>query len=115
MKINIKKGDNLISPAIEQYIEDKLMPIGKFVKAFDETGEAEIWLEISRTTDHHHKGDIFRVAADLRLPHKILRAEANADDIHKAVDGVKSTLHAEIDKYKTQFGDVRHQVREGKE
>ena|SRR6185437_9469240 len=115
MKINIKKADNLVSESVEAYINGKLSSLAKFVKQFDETGEAEIWLEVSRTTGHHNKGDIFRVAADLRLPHKILRAEENADDVRKAVDVVRDMLHAEIEHYKNKFGDVRHQVREGKE
>lgn len=103
MKINIKKTADLVSPALDVYIEDKLAPLAKFVKQFDETGEAEIWLEISRTTHHHHKGEVFFAAADLRLPHKILRAEEYADDIRKAIDRIKDTLRIEIDKYKTQF------------
>ncbi|HEX4103930.1 MAG TPA: ribosome-associated translation inhibitor RaiA [Candidatus Paceibacterota bacterium] len=115
MKINIKKSDNLITPALEEYIEEKLMPLAKFVKHFDETGEAEMWMEVSRTTDHHQKGDVFKVAVDLRLPHKILRAEENADDVHKAIDAARNTLQLEIEKYKAKFEDVRHQRREGKE
>jgi ribosomal subunit interface protein len=107
MKINIKKTPDLVSSALEVYIEEKLAPLAKFVKQFDETGEAEIWLELSRTTKHHRKGEVYMAAADLRLPHKILRAEEYADDIHKAIDQVKDTLRLEIDKYKTRFTEPR--------
>ncbi len=107
MKINIKKTADLITPALEIYIEGKLLPIAKYVKRFDETGEAEIWLEISRTTHHHKKGDVYLAAADLRLPRQILRAEESADDIHKAIDAVKDKLHVEIEKYKTKFLERR--------
>lgn len=103
MKITIKKTNDLITPALEAYIEEKLAPLAKFVKHFDETGEAAIWLEISRTTNHHKKGEVYMAAADLRLPHKILRGEATAEDIHIAIDKVRDTLRLEIDKYKTQF------------
>jgi len=102
MKINIKKSLDL-TPSLEIYIESKLSPLGKFVKHFEETGDAQIWLEISRTTKHHKKGEVFFAAADLRLPHKILRAEEYATDIRKAIDEVRRTLHTEIEKYKTQF------------
>ena len=48
MKINIKKSTDLTA-ALEDYIEEKLLPLAKFVKHFDEMGDAEIWLGISRT------------------------------------------------------------------
>jgi len=102
MDINIKKTTDL-TPSLEMYIEEKLAPLAKFVKQFDETGEAAIWLEISRTTKHHKKGEVFFASADLRLPKKVLRAEGYATNIRMAIDEAKRTLHAEIEKYKTQF------------
>ncbi len=107
MKINIKKTSELITAPLAEYIEDRLMSLAKFVKHFDETGEAEIWLEISRTTHHHKKGDVFMAAADLRLPNKILRAEALAEDIRTAIDEVRDTLHLEIEKYKAKASAPR--------
>ena len=102
MKINIKKSVDL--PAtIDDYIQTKFSTLTKFVKHFDETGEAMIWIEISRTTKHHKKGEVFRAAADLRLPKKILRAEAYAENIRTAIDEARNMLRSEIDKYKTQF------------
>jgi len=102
MKINIKKSSDLTS-VLQDYIDDKLSSLAKFVKHFDETGEAEIWLEITRTTKHHKKGEVFKAAVDLRLPKKILRAEAYEKDIRTAIDQARNTLRLEIDKYKTQF------------
>ncbi|MGC9599253.1 MAG: ribosome-associated translation inhibitor RaiA [Minisyncoccia bacterium] len=107
MKINIKTNLDLTAP-LRTYVDEKLVPLAKFIKKFDETGEAEIWLEISRTTRHHQKGDeVFLVVADLRLPRKILRAEEYADDVRKAIDRTKDTLRLEIEKYKTKFARVK--------
>ncbi len=106
MKINIKANLDL-TPSLGTYIERKLSPLAKLVKQFDETGEAEIWLELSRTTRHHHKGEVFLAAADLRLPHKILRAEENAEDVRRAIDQARDVLKLEIDKYKTRFMEPR--------
>ena len=102
MKINIKKTSDL-TPSLETYIENKLMPLAKFVKHFDEKGDVEIWLEISRTTNHHKKGNVFKAAADLKLPKKILRGEADAEDIRTAIDQARNMLHMEIEKYKTKI------------
>ena len=106
MKINIKKFEDL-TDALEAYVESKLAPLAKFVKHFDETGEAEIWLEASRTTKHHKKGELFKVAIDLRLPKKILRAEAYEEDVRTAIDRARDMLRLEIDKYKKQFVEVK--------
>lgn len=106
MKINIKASTSL-TPALRVYIERKLAPLAKFVKRFDETGGAEIWLEVSRTTHHHRKGDVFVAAADLRLPKKILRAEEYAEDARTAIDRAKDMLRLEIEKYKTRFLDAK--------
>lgn len=112
MKINIKKNLDL-TPSLRVYIDEKLAPLAKFVKQFDETGEAELWLELSRTTRHHQKGEVFLAVADLRLPHKILRAEEYAEDVRKAIDGAKDTLRLEIEKYKTRFLTPRRGGRKG--
>jgi ribosomal subunit interface protein len=103
MKINIKANLDLTA-SLGTYIDQKLAPLAKLVKKFDETGEAELWLELSRTTRHHKKGgEVFLAVADLRLPRKILRAEEYAEDVRKAIDRTKDTLQLEIEKYKTRF------------
>lgn len=102
MKIDIKSSGVDLTPSFKNYIEEKLLPLAKFVKAFDETGTAEIWLEISRITKHR-KGDVFWLAVDLRLPKQILRAEAESSDARAAVDAVKDKLRLEIEKYRTKF------------
>lgn len=107
MKINLQKTNNLVSPAVEAYLEEHLMPLGKFLQHFEGKGEAELLLEVSRTTHHHKKGEVFFVAADLRLPGQVLRAEESAEDIHAAIDIVKDKLHAEIEKYRTKHLDRR--------
>ncbi len=107
MKITIKTIRLDITPALTVYIEKKLAPLAKFLKRFDETGEAEIWLEISRVTRHHKKGGVFGAFADLRLPKRILRAEAFESDIRAAIDAVKDELRREIETYRTRFLEVK--------
>ena len=110
MKITIKRTLD-VTPSLETYIEEKLMPLTKFVEPYEKDGEVELRLEVSRTTQHHKKGDeVFMASADLPLPGKILRSEASADDIRKAIDEVRNMLHMEIQKYKTK--NTRTQERE---
>lgn len=91
------------TPALKSYIEEKLGPIGKFVKKFEKQSEAEIFLEISRTTKHHHKGLVFRAEANLKIAGTTLRAEANAEDARAAIDKVKDELKSEISRFKRKM------------
>lgn len=107
MKINVKAAGLELTPSLNVYIEDKLGGLSKLIKRFDEEGVAELWLDLARTTRHHHKGDVFRAEADLRLPRKILRVQKEAGDIRTAIDMLKDTLRLEIDKYKTRSHKIR--------
>ena len=99
-----------ITPALKTYIEEKLGPLGKFVKKFEKQSEAEIFLEISRTTKHHHKGLVFRAEANLKIAGTTLRAEANAEDVRVAINKIKDELKSEISHFK---GKVATKARRG--
>ena len=103
MKINVKCVSVELTPSFNSYTEEKIQPLSRFFKEFNSTGEAEVWVEVRRTTKHHKSGDVFSASADLRLPKKILRAEAEEADARAAIDAVKDKLHTEIEKYRTQF------------
>lgn len=114
MKTNIKATNLDLTPSLTVYIEEKLGGLSRYIKRFDEGGVAEIWLEVGRTTRHHHKGNVFRAEGDIRLPRKILRAEANGADIRTAIDALRDKLHLEIEKYKTRMDPRAHRKSGGK-
>ncbi len=106
MKITIKKITDS-TPAFEEYVEEKLLPLAKLIKPFEKNGETAVVLEIFRTTRHHRKGDeVFTAVAELRLPKKMIRAEEYAGAMRLAIDRVRDTLRLEIGKYKTQFVEL---------
>jgi ribosomal subunit interface protein len=107
MKITTKTTELDLTPSLKTYIDKKLGALAKFIKRFDETGQAELWIEVARTTRHHRHGDVFMAEADLRLPKKILRAEEESDDVRTAIDLLQRKLHLEIEKYKTQFSSAQ--------
>ncbi len=100
MKIHIKGTQLEVTPALKEYIEEKIGSLEKLVARYDAEGAVEIWIEVGRTTAHHHKGDVFRAEADLRLPGKVLRAEDEDVDVRIAIDRVRDKLKREIEKYK---------------
>jgi len=100
MKINIKSTDLDLTPALKEYIEEKIGSLAKFLRRWDPEGVVEVYVEVGRTTKHHHKGNVFRAEADLRVPGRVLRAEDEDWDIRAAVDRVKDKLKREVEKYK---------------
>ena len=105
MKIIVQKSIG-IGDSLETYVEKKMSPLAKFITHLEEGGEAELRLEIGRTSKHHKKGEVFKATADLHLPKKTLRAEEYAEDIRTAIDNARNTLRLEIAKYKTRFVDL---------
>lgn len=108
MKINIKATNLDLTPAIKQYIEEKIIGLEKLLssKSIDwdpEIGRptVEAFVEISRTTKHHHKGPVFRAEINVPMPGqgKVLRAEAEQWDIRVAVDQIKDEIQIELKKY----------------
>lgn len=100
MHIDITAKNLDLTPALESYMREKLGSLDKFVRRFEDLSELELKATIERVTAHHHKGEVFRAAADLILPKRNLHAEETNEDAHIAVDVVRDRLHAEIEKYR---------------
>lgn len=103
MRIIIETAGLEVTPVLKTYIENKLGPLGRFIKRFEKESEAEIFLEISRITRHHHKGLVFAAEANLKIGGIALRAEANAEDVRAAIDAIKDELKREISHLKEKI------------
>jgi putative sigma-54 modulation protein len=98
MKITIKATNFKLTPTIEDYILEKINSLDKFTH-----GIIKAFVEVGKSTRHHQKGPFFRAEADLRLPGKILRAEAEEKDLYMAIVRVKDELQIEVKKYKEKM------------
>ena len=107
MKIIIRPIKFDVTPSFEAYIITKLGSLDKFVKRFEDFGDTELLFEIRRSTNHHHKGEVFWAAADVRLPKRVLRVEEESSDPRAAVDAIKDKMRLEIEKYKTRFTELK--------
>jgi len=99
MKINIKATSLDLTESINNYIESKLWSLNKLVEKWDLEGVVQAYVEIARTTQHHHKGPVYRAEVNLTLPGKMLRAEAEDWDVRVAIDEAKNELQRQIKKY----------------
>lgn len=96
-KIDIKGTGLDLTPAIKEYIEEKIGHLEKFLPRTSET-EIIARVEISRTTKHHQKGPVFRAEVNIPLGINLLRGEQDDWDIRVAIDGARTKLEQEIKK-----------------
>lgn len=113
MKIDIKTSKLDLTPAITQYIEDKIGSLDKFITRFEGQGEARVAVEIARTTMHHQHGDVYYAEANLYVNGTVLRAEQTDEDMRAAIDKVKDILKIEIQKYKEKAEAKRQPDKKG--
>lgn len=99
MKIVTKYTNFTSTPALAEYIEEKIGALEKFVSRLSEKGVAEARVEVARTTKHHQKGDVYHIECNLQMPERLLRGETEASDVRVGIDEVKAILDMEIKKY----------------
>lgn len=101
MNINIKSSRVELTPALKQYITDKMEMLqkyfGKHVKA------TNCDFEIEKAIGGQNKGEIFRAEANIQVPNEILRVEKTEADMYKAIDKVKDHFDLVIKKYKEKL------------
>ncbi|PIT92134.1 MAG: ribosomal subunit interface protein [Candidatus Harrisonbacteria bacterium CG10_big_fil_rev_8_21_14_0_10_42_17] len=105
MNIAIKTSIIDLTPALKEYVDLKLSSLEKLVSRWEVETEISLWVELDRTTLHHHKGNVFRAVLSLHLPNTVLRAEEERLDIRKAIDASKIILKQEIQRYKEIASD----------
>lgn len=93
MKINLKTKNFSLTASIKNYLEQKLNSLDKFLPA-DESIFADV--DLSKTTKHHQKGDVFRAEVNLKVPGKLIRASATEWDLRVAIDRVKDDILKEV-------------------
>ncbi len=87
----ILKGTGLeLSPAIEAAVDRIIEALDKHVEPTDTSALAEI--EVSKTTNHHRSGDIFRAEINFRSRVGSLRVESEKEDLYTALAEAKDEL-----------------------
>ena len=114
MKIQIQGTQLELTPAIKKFVEEKLAPIAQLISRLDPNDGAKAVVQIERTTRHHRQGNVLRAEINLRLPSKLIRAEASDDDIRVAIRAAAEELVEEIKKYKEKASEKRRVARRSK-
>ena len=97
MRVVLKQKNLAFTPAIREYADKKLVtPVRRLVGrgAADELVILEI--EIARTTTHQRKGLVYYAEANVSWGKKLIRVEAQDQDIYAAIDALKDELEGRL-------------------
>jgi putative sigma-54 modulation protein len=98
MNISIKSTNIELTPALKDYIEKRLGSITKF-----SGGNADISVEVGKTTAHHKQGDFFLAEVNVLTPlGKQYRAVSETSDLYEAIDDVRNEIVRELSSAKTK-------------
>lgn len=95
IKRHVKSTGMEMTDAIEAYLKKKISAMEKFIKGAEDIIAK---IEIGRTSNHHHKGNVFKADVSLQYGDHKFRAEATTEDLYKSIDKVKDEIVAEITK-----------------
>ncbi|MBU1028654.1 ribosome-associated translation inhibitor RaiA [Patescibacteria group bacterium] len=87
-----------LTEAIRAAVEEKITKLVPLVERFGESVLAEI--EVGKTTGHHSKGPFFRAEVRVRLPGKLVYADAQDEDLYLAVREARDKAKRQILDYK---------------
>ena len=101
MKIIIKATNTKLSPSINQYIEEKIGGLDKFLESF-ESEIIEARVDVGKIRRGQRQGEIFKAEVNLNIGGHLIRAEETEDSLMAAIDSAKDNLSREIRNYKNK-------------
>lgn len=101
MRSRTQVKNTTLTPALEEYIQEKL--IRPLERLFSEDEMPILDVEIELTTRHHKKGPVWRAEANFSLGKVLLRAEHFGEDVHEAIDLVEEEIMREVKKFREKM------------
>ncbi|MCC7522703.1 ribosome-associated translation inhibitor RaiA [Candidatus Uhrbacteria bacterium] len=98
MTININTRSMELTPAIKQYVEEKMQSLEKYLDSI-----RHIDVEVGLANGHHNKGDIYECKANVQVGGETFLVERDAEDLYKAIDKVKDHLRESLTQWKKKM------------
>lgn len=108
MQLNIKATNLELTAELKDYAKKKMDMLNKYL------GKLKVinaHIEVSKITNHHLKGEIYRAEVNLSLGGDLLRVAKTEKDLFKAIDKVKDHLELVIKKYKDKKIGIKREKR----
>lgn len=101
MQINLQGKDIELTEPIKDYVLKRITNLEKLLSKIEKSGgEVKASLDISKSTKHHKRGEIFRADCLIKINGKEFYASFDAEDLYSAIDEVKQTIFKDIQKNK---------------
>ena len=102
MKYILQSVNISISPSIQALVEAKINSLERFVSRFSPEA-VESRIEVGKPSRHHHTGPVFYAEINLKVPGKLLRAEATHLDLNSAINEAFKEMGRQIKDYKEKL------------
>ncbi len=108
-KIAVKATNLELSPGLTTLIDQKLIPLEKYLP--QTATDVSCRVEVEKFNEHH-SGKYYRVEVNLFASGRVYRAEAQEEQVEKAIDEVRGELKQELMRV---LGKKQSLVRRGKQ
>ncbi len=81
-----------LTDAIREYVNKKVSSTEKFVMK----DGAHVNVEVAKTTNHHKQGEVYKAEIEIRSDGNVFFAEAETDDLYKAIDNAREDIVREL-------------------
>lgn len=96
-----------LSSTTRGYLDKKMNSLGKLLDA--SAGNIRADVEVGKTTRHHATGNLFLAEINVHIGRTLLRARAEAANLHAAIDIAQEEMTNELRRFRE-----RHVARERK-
>src|SRR3989338_2694356 len=99
-------GKNIeLTPAIQQYIEQK-------IEAFSDVVEEIIAVDVEVDKNmHHKKGDVFHVRMNVQIPQHVIHSEEVRDDLYASIDVCRDEVVRQLRKVQKKYEAKKRKAR----
>jgi ribosomal subunit interface protein len=103
MQVDIKATNMELTEAIRAFVQQKMDTLDAKTARFGDVVRAEV--EVGKTTKHHRNGPVYRAEVHVRLPGKLVYAEAENYDLYIAINDAKKEAERQVMDYKGELTD----------
>ena len=107
MNIHIHHHDLEMTDALRQYALSKIGQIEKYIAGH---GNADLDIEIGKTSKHHKQGDHYLVKVNLKFGNRKIHIETVAADAYAAIDSAKDKLVEDVSEEKDKKNSVIRKI-----